>query len=123
MDAADRERLVEVLGTAFGLAEDRTPAPDQPPHILLPELELPEPWQPSPARALTIWAGWPGERPTFLIDQAVLGRDGQPPRSHHENLALGEPWRGFSFSFEWDGSSDPVLAVQMWMERFVVETN
>jgi hypothetical protein len=120
MEAVERARLVEVLGVAFGGAEDLTPAPDQPPHILLPQLELPDPWRPSPTRALTIWAGWPGERPTFLVDEAAVGENGEPPRSHHQTLALGEAWRGFSFAFPWSGD-DPVRAVQMWMERFVVE--
>jgi hypothetical protein len=117
---AQREGLVERLALAFGGAGDVTPADDQPPHILLPKLELPAPWQPSPTRALTIWANWPEQRPQFVIDDAVVGETGEPPRSNHVVYAAGESWRGFSFNFTWSGD-DPVRAVQLWMGRFIVE--
>jgi hypothetical protein len=120
MDSAQREALVERLALAFGDARDVTPADDQPAHILLPELDLPAPWTPSPTRALTIWTNWPQESPQFMVDEAVVGEGGDPPRSHHEVYAVGETWRGFSFTFAWAGD-DPVRAVQMWMERFAVE--
>jgi len=120
MDNVQREVLVERLALAFGDAQDVTPAADQPPHILLPKLVLPRPWKPASTRALTIWTNWPFERPQFLVDMAVVGDGGEPPRSNHDVYAVGETWRGFSFTFAWAGS-DPVRAVQMWMERFTVE--
>jgi hypothetical protein len=117
MDVATREEIVFGLDAAFGRARDVTPAPGQPLHILLARLELPEPWEPSPTRALTIWASWPGGRPDFFIDYAVRGADGEPPRSHSDAFHLGEAWRAFSFQFPWSGD-DPVLAVQRWLTRF-----
>ncbi len=114
------EGIVERLARAFGAASDVTPAPDQPLHVLIPELCLPEPWTPSRARVLTIWVGWPGTRPQFLIDQKVVGENGEPPRSNSLEYHLGEPWRQFSYGFPWSGD-DPVRAVQMWMTRFVTE--
>ena len=114
--------LVDDLKEAFGSAEDVTPAEGQPLHILLPSLALPEPWKPSPSRALTIWERWPEERPRFLIDMAVVGDAGEPPRSNDTVYVLGEAWRHFSFSFPWNGD-DPVIVVQSWLERFSVERN
>jgi hypothetical protein len=114
------EEILERLALAFGQVTDVTPAPEQPLHVLFQELPLPEPWTPSPARALSIWAGWPDERPCFYIDQGVVGEAGQPPRSDSLEYQLGEPWRAFSFSFPWAGD-DPVRAVQLWMTRFVRE--
>lgn len=120
MEDADRDEIVSNLGQAFGRAEDVTPAPGQPLHVLLPELDLPDPWMPSPTRALAIFANWPSERPQFVIDEAVVGEDGEPPRSHSQAYHLGGSWRAFSFTFPWS-CSDPVRAVQLWMTRFVKE--
>lgn len=120
MSPADRDDLVARLKLAFGNAVDVTPSDEQPLHVLLPELALPEPWQPSPARVLTIWSNWPTERPQFVIDESVVGENGEPPRSHNPIYALGETWRAFSFAFPWS-STDPVRAVQLWMARFTVE--
>jgi hypothetical protein len=120
MEQPERERVVSELARAFGAATDVTPAPGQPLHVLLPALDLPSPWRPSPARALTIWADWPAQRPQFFIDQAVVGESGSRPRSHSLVYQLGEPWTQFSFSFAWAGR-DPVRAVQCWMNRFVKE--
>jgi hypothetical protein len=120
MTELDATGVVMALARAFGGAEDVTPAPGQPLHVLLPRLELPPPWSPSPTRALTIWRNWPAERPDFFIDMAVVGEAGEPPRSHNEAYQLGESWRGFSFDFAWHGD-DPVLAVQLWLTRFVAE--
>jgi hypothetical protein len=120
VEATQREALVERLAHAFGEAVDVTPANGQPTHILLPEVELPSPWQPSTTRALTIWAGWPQERPQFLVDEAVIGEGGEPPRSNHTVYAGGKTWRGFSFAFPWDGD-DPVRVVQLWLTRFTAE--
>lgn len=105
---------------AFGAAVDVTPADGQAAHILLPSIELPEPWTPSPTRALTVWQEWPTSRPQFVIDEGVVGENGQPPRSHHSVYLLGESWRGFSFDFPWSGD-DPVRAVQLWLARFTAE--
>lgn len=120
MDVAVRETLLERLARAFNGAVDVTPANDQPPHVLLPAVELPEPWTPSPTRALAIWTNWPAERPQFVVDEKVVGEGGEAPRSNHSVFAVGESWRGFSFSFGWSGD-DPVRAVQMWLARFTVE--
>jgi hypothetical protein len=120
MDSGDRKALVQRLAVAFGEAADVTPADGQPPHILLPSLELPEPWRPTPTRALTVWDRWPESRPQFLIDESVVGETGEPPRSHHSAYLLGVSWRGFSFNFSWSGD-DPVRAVQLWMQRFTAE--
>lgn len=111
------------LSQAFGAATDVTESPDQPLHVLLPELELPDPWTPSPTRALTIWRNWPAERPQFYVDPSVVGTNGQPPQNPHDHYHLGETWRGFSFSFNWLGRDEPALAVQMWMTRFEVGTS
>lgn len=120
MTADDREDIIARLSTAFGGAQDVTPATDQPLHVLLPQLELPDPWRPSSTRALAVWRNWPAERPQFVIDEGVVGENGEPPRSNDLVYLLGEGWRSFSFSFSWKGD-DPVQAVQMWMTRFVVE--
>lgn len=122
MDAEQRAAIVTDLGAAFGAAEDVTQDEAQPLHILLPQLDLPKPWGPSPSRALTVWAGWPGERPRFLIDHGVVGANGEPPRSNDSVYLLGEPWRQFSFTFAWAGQN-PVVAIQLWLERFTVEQN
>jgi hypothetical protein len=118
--ASEREPLVGALSAAFGDAVDVTPGDGQPAHILLPSLDLPEPWKPSPTRALTVWQDWPSSRPQFVIDLTAVGESGQPPRSHHNVYLLGESWRGFSYNFAWSGS-DPVRAVQLWLTRFTVE--
>jgi hypothetical protein len=120
MDVDNRSDIIARLSTAFGGAQDVTPAADQPLHILLPQLELPDPWRPSPTRALTVWQNWPAERPQFVIDEGIVGENGDPPRSNDLVYLLGEGWRSFSFSFNWKGD-DPVQVVQMWMTRFVVE--
>ena len=120
MDEATRKEIVSRLATAFGQAQDATPADDQPLHVLLPALELPEPWTPSPTRGLSIWRNWPTERPEFVIDESVAGEGGGAPRSHHSVYLLGEAWRGYSFSFPWEGD-DPVLMIQLWMNRFLIE--
>jgi hypothetical protein len=120
MEPAERERVVSELARAFGAAADVTPAPGQPLHVLLPALDMPEPWRPSPARALTIWADWPVQRPQVFIDEAVVGESGGRPRSHSLVYQLGEPWTQFSFAFAWTGR-DPARAVQHWMTRFVKE--
>lgn len=120
MEPGDREDLVDRLAAAFGDAVDLTPADGQAPHVLLPSIELPEPWTPSPTRALTVWENWPASRPQFVIDESVVGEGGEPPRSHHQIYLLGESWRGFSFTFAWSGD-DPVRAVQLWLARFTAE--
>jgi hypothetical protein len=112
--------IVAALASAFGGAEDVTPAPGQPLHVLLPRVELPEPWSPSPTRALTVWRNWPAERPEFVIDVAGVGEKGEPPRSNGTSYLLGEAWRNLSYSFEWKGN-DPVLTVQLWLTRFAAE--
>jgi hypothetical protein len=125
MDAAARQAIVDELAASFGLAVDKTPADDQPAHILLPELELLPPWKPSPARALLRFgANWPSERPEFFIDLAVTDTTGTPPRNNGGSpsvqvLVLGETWRQFSFSFDWP--QNPATAtrlVQLWLNRF-----
>lgn len=120
MTESERKSLVRALTAAFGKAVDVTPGDGQPAHILLPSLDLPEPWTPSPTRALTVWQDWPTSRPQFLIDQKVVGEGGQPPRSNNNVYLLGESWRGFSYHFAWSGS-DPVRAAQLWLTRFTVE--
>lgn len=114
------KEIIEALAAAFGNAVDVTPAAGQPPHILLTELELPEPWTPSPTRGLTVWPGWPESRPEFYIDAAVTGQTGQAPRNPSPTYRLGETWNAFSFSFPWSGD-DPVRAVRTWLTRFEVE--
>src|SRR4051794_17871381 len=101
MAATAQTGIVDRLAAAFGGAVDVAPEGNETPHVLLPALELPEPWTPTPTRALTIWASWPRERPEFLIDLAVAGEHGDPPRSNSEVLRLGTTWRAFSFSFPW----------------------
>ena len=123
MQAEDRIALVRRLAEVFGDAVDVTPDGDHDrPHVLLPELELPEPWKPSPTRALTVWENWPTNRPLFFVDEAVVGEGGEPPRSNHTKYLLGETWLGFSFNFTWSGD-DPVVAVQHWLGRFTAETS
>ena len=121
MDAVLRQQIVERLAAAFGSARDVTPAEGQPLHILLDAIELPAPWSPSPTRALTVWDGWPQNRPTFFIDAGVTGETGQPPRNPNPTYLLGETWNAFSFSFAWVGD-DPVRAVQIWLTRFEERT-
>lgn len=116
----EEDNVVKKLRAAFGGAEDVTPAAGQPLHVLLPSVDLPDPWKPSPARALTNWNNWPTDRPLFYVDQEVVGEQGEPPRSNSLVYVLGEPWRQFSFTFPWVGT-DPVRAVQLWMTRFVKE--
>jgi hypothetical protein len=120
MNEGDRELLRSRLAVAFGEAVDVTPADGPPAHILLPSIELPEPWTPSPTRALTVWEDWPASRPQFVIDESVVGETGEPPRSHHGAYLLGQSWRGYSFNFTWSGD-DPVRAVQLWLARFTAE--
>jgi hypothetical protein len=120
MERPERERIVDELARAFGAATDVTPAPGQPLHVLLSTLEIPAPWRPSRTRALTTWADWPGQRPLFFIDQAVVGESGDRPRSHSLVYQLGEPWVAFSFTFACRGQ-DPVRAIQQWLTRFVAE--
>jgi hypothetical protein len=120
VDASDREALVRRLAEAFGEALDLTPEGDQTPHILLPSVGLPDPWTPSPARALTVWESWPATRPLFFVDESVTGKGGEPPRSNHTRYLLGETWRGYSFDFSWSGDN-PVRAVQLWLGRFTAE--
>lgn len=120
MDQGDRAPLVRALAGAFGGAVDVTPGDSAAAHILLPSIELPEPWTPSPTRALTVFEDWPTTRPLFFVDEQVIGENGQPPRNHHSKYLLGESWRGFSFNFPWTGD-DPVRAVQLWLTRFTVE--
>jgi hypothetical protein len=120
MDAHTRAQIVTALSTAFGDAQDLTPAQEQPLHVVLTRLELPEPWKPSPTRALTIWRNWPSERPEFAIDQGVVGETGEPPIKGSTVLHLGETWRTPSFTFPWKGN-DPVIAVQLWLGRFLLQ--
>jgi hypothetical protein len=120
MSTTDPANILPLLAAAFGGVEDVTPAPGQPLHVLFGQIELPEPWTPSPTRALTVWRNWPAERPQFVIDQGVQGEQGEPPRSSEPVYLLGESWRTFSFSFSWSGQ-DPVRVIQLWMTRFVAE--
>lgn len=120
MAIAAHASIVDRLAAAFGEAVDVTPEGVETPHILLPALELPDPWTPTPTRALTIWTSWPEQRPEFVIDPAIVGEHGEPPRSNSEVLRLGTTWRSFSFSFQWSGN-DPVRAVRRWLGRFTAE--
>jgi hypothetical protein len=120
LNDGEREVLIKRLSAAFGEAVDVTPANEQAAHILLPSIDLPEPWVPSPTRVLTVWQDWPTNRPRFVIDESVVGESGEPPRSHSPAYILGQTWREFSFNFGWSGN-DPVLAVQLWLTRFTVE--
>jgi|SRR5579863_234645 len=112
--------IVDRLAAAFGEAVDVTPENGETPHILLPKLELPDPWTPSETSALTIWNSWPTQRPEFLIELVVVGEHGEPPTNPTEVLRLGKTWRGFSFNFTWAGD-DPVRVVRMWLGRFTAE--
>jgi hypothetical protein len=120
MDAALREEIVAKLDRAFGGAKDASPTPSLDLHVLFTALELPPPWSPSPTRALAIFTNWPTERPLFVVDLAVVGQNGEPPRSHHEAYYLDEAWRGFSWNSPWEGE-DPVRAIQLWINRFIAE--
>jgi hypothetical protein len=120
MEDSVRTDIISRLFTAFGGAKDVTPAQDQPLHVLLPTLELPDPWTPSPTRGLSVWRNWPNERPEFAIDETVTGENNEPPRSNSSAYLLGETWRNYSFSFPWAGD-DPVRAIQQWLNRFAVE--
>jgi hypothetical protein len=120
MDPEARRILVESLTEAFDQALDMTPTATEPAHIVLPKVALPPPWSPRTTRALTIWENWPTSRPLFFIDERVVGETGAPPRSNHSRYALGESWRGFSYTFPWSGD-DPVRVVQLWLGRFTVE--
>lgn len=71
MDSETRKVIVAELAAAFGEAEDVTPAEDQPLHVLLPSLPILAPWQPTRARGLARFAGWPDQRPDFWIDIKV----------------------------------------------------
>ena len=122
MEPAARKQIVAQLARAFGAAGDVSPSSDQPLHVLLGKIELPEPWDfLSPTRVLTIWNDWPDERPQFLLEEDVVGEAGEPPRSHSPAYHLGESWRAFSFNFSSAGDAQ-VRAVQLWMNRFVRET-
>jgi hypothetical protein len=120
MDAQARAQIVSALTTAFGDARDVTPSAEQPLHVVLACLELPEPWKPSPTRALTIWRDWPSERPEFAIEGVVVGETDEPPLKSSAVFHLGETWRAPSFTFPWKGS-DPVIAVQLWLGRFLLQ--
>jgi hypothetical protein len=120
MSPTTQMTIVDRLAEAFGETVDLTPAGSELPHILLPKVELPDPWAPSRTRALTIWNAWPAQRPEFVIDVAVVGENGQPPRSSNEVLRLGTSWRQFSFAFVWSGD-DPARAVRLWLGRFTAE--
>ena len=120
MEADDRAAIVRELADAFGGAIDVTPDGESRLHVLLPAVELPEPWSPTPTRAMTIWENWPEARPLFYVDELVVGENGEPPRSNHAAYILGESWRGFSFNFAWSGD-DPVRVVQLWLGRFTAE--
>ena len=119
MDDPLREQILADLAAAFDAVGDVTPSAGQPLHVRF-KVELPEPWTPSPMRALTVWDNWPSERPLFYIDCAVTGEHGQAPRNPSATFVLGETWNAFSFSFPWKGG-DPVRAVRMWLTRFEVE--
>lgn len=122
MDVGQRKAIVAELAAAFGAAEDVTPALDQPLHVLLPQVKLPPPWRPSPAAVLLRFPAWPGARPEFWIDMAVVNRNNEPPRSSSPQPVLGRTWRQFSYSFSWPPapgqSSTPTRAVEMWLTRF-----
>jgi hypothetical protein len=123
MDDAEKDRIIAALSAAFGPVRDITPSPNSPLHVLLAKLKLPPPWQPSPARALAVFEGWPDARPAFYVEEDLVGKDGNPPDGHNSTYLAGETWRGFSFSFndqKW--GHDPVLAVQLWINRFLLET-
>jgi hypothetical protein len=116
-DGELRQEIVTKLGAAFGGACDVTLADNQPPHVLLAALELPSGWTPNPTRALTIWDGWPGARPTFYVEPTIQGPNGRVPQNPSDAFLLGETWRTFSFSFAWNGD-DAVRAIQLWLTIF-----
>ena len=122
MDAGQRKAIVAELAAAFGAAEDVTPAPDQSLHVVLPRAQLPPPWRPSAAAALLRFQAWPGTRPEFWIDMAVVNRNNEPPRSSSPQTILGRTWRQFSYSFAWPPAPGhlltPTRAVEMWLARF-----
>jgi hypothetical protein len=119
MDEDGRRAIIAELSAGFGAAKDVTPASGQPLHALLPSLKILAPWRPSPTRGLVLFEGWPGQRPLFWIDLAVVNSEGHPPRSNGEQLVLGEAWRSFSFSFPWPVEpTTPTRAVQAWLNRF-----
>lgn len=122
MHAEQRQAIVANLAAAFGAAEDVTPAPDQPLHVLLPRVKLLPPWRPSPSAALLRFEAWPGARPEFWIDIAVVNGAGQPPRSSGPQTVLGRAWRQFSYSFPWPPAPGepctPARAAEMWLTRF-----
>lgn len=117
MTRTERAATVAALRRAFGAARDVAVNEDQPLAVLLGRLRLPAPWT-SPGQALVRFADWPGNRPEFFIDPGVTNEKGEPPRSSSEVAVLGRTWRQFSFSFTWDGSPDPVKAVELWLTRF-----
>ena len=117
MDAAEREQITAKLGAAFGGARDVTPVETQPLHVLLESLDLPSEWTPNPTRVLTIWDGWPANKPAFYVEPSVSGPNGRVPQNPSDTYLLGETWRTFSFSFPWSGD-DPVAAVQRWLTIF-----
>jgi hypothetical protein len=117
MDADDRSKIVNELGAAFGGAEDVSPDDTQPLHVLLPALVLQPPWT-SPTRGLVRFTNWPSQKPELWVDEEVVNADGNPPRNPRTDLVLGEPWRGFSFDFPWNGTETATLAIQTWLVRF-----
>lgn len=121
MDADERTRIVDELGAAFGGAEDVSPDETQPLHVLLPNLRLQPPWT-TPTRGLLRFDNWPGARPSFWIDDAVVNDNNEPPRSSSTELVLGHPWRTFSFSVPWNGTETSVVALQKWLVRFREDT-
>jgi hypothetical protein len=122
MDADARRIIIARLSDAFGEVTDVTPEADQPLHAQFKELWLPEPWTPSPAEAISVWRNWPSERPEFSVQPEVVGAAGSPPESNSDTYVLGRLWRSFSYSFPWSGE-DPVLVVQLWLNRFAMERN
>jgi hypothetical protein len=122
MDPETRKEIIRQLADAFGELTDATPE-GQPLHVVFNELVLPGGWTPSPVRALAIYTGWPEQRPEFYVDLSVVNRQGEPLRSPIDAFKIGEPWRGFSFTFPWP--QDPptaVRAIQLWITRFVETT-
>lgn len=118
MGPAERQRIVEELASAFGEAVDATPSPDQPLHVLLPNVPLSPPW-PSPARALVRFVNWPEVRPEFWIDMDIVTSSGEPPRSSSEQLVVGDSWRQFSYAFTWPQPPPTATrAVLLWLNRF-----
>lgn len=119
MSPDDRSRILAELAEAFGEAKEVTPEEEQPLHVLLPRLQLPSLWRPSPTRALVKFENWPNQRPLFWIDMNVANGGGQPPRSSSAQLVLGDTWRQFSFNFSWPVEPPtPMHAVLKWLTRF-----